>query len=238
MKALVVDRPGEARIIDGERALAKEAEALLQGPPHRVLRHGPQHVPRAATRLSRYPRILGHEVAATIESVPANDLGLRPGMDVTLSPYTSCGICSSCRQGRVNACRFNQTLGVQRDGAMQEFLNMPLEKLYAAPLSLEELCLVEPLTVGCHAVARGQVTRRRYCRRSTVAAASASVQSARLRSAVRPSVAIDLDDDKLEIARKAGAKHLFTPARRCARAVAGDHRRRRTCRDHRGHRPS
>ena len=53
--------------------------------------------------------------------------------------------------------RFNQTLGVQRDGALTEFIVMPPEKLYAAKLTTKELCLVEPLTVGFHAVSRGRV---------------------------------------------------------------------------------
>ena len=42
--------------------------------------------------LVTYPRIPGHEVAATLERVPANDLGLVEGMDVTMSPYTNCGM--------------------------------------------------------------------------------------------------------------------------------------------------
>src|SRR5438309_3719901 len=157
MKALVVDRPGQARITEVDDQLPAAGEASL-----RVRRIGFCDTD-LSTQLGKkplvsYPRVLGHEVAATIESVPLNDRGLAPGMDVTLSPYTSCGACPSCRKGRVNACRDNQTLGVQRDGAMRERINMPIEKLYTAPLSPEELCLVEPLTVGCHAVARGNIT--------------------------------------------------------------------------------
>ncbi len=82
------------------------------------------------------------------------------GTQVTVSPYTSCGRCAACRRGRVNACQFNETFGVQRDGAMTEFLRVPEGKLYPAGLSLKELCIVEPLTVGVHAVARGRVTAR------------------------------------------------------------------------------
>ena len=41
---------------------------------------------------------------------------------------------------------------------MTEYIALPPEKLYPANLSLNELCLVEPLTVGFHAVARGRVT--------------------------------------------------------------------------------
>ncbi len=211
MRALVIDRPGEARVVEMERPAADPLEATM-----RIRRVG-----LCGTDLSTYlgknplvtyPRIPGHEVAATLEHVPANDLGLVAGMDVTLSPYTSCGKCSSCRQGHFNACRYNQTLGVQRDGALMDFFAMPLEKLYAAPLPVEELCLVEPLTVGCHAVARGQVGAA-----DTVAiygcggvglgaVAAAAFRDARV-------IAIDIDDKKLAIAKHAGARDVINSSR-------------------------
>lgn len=207
MRALVIDQPGEARVIEIKPPAADPLEATM-----RIRRVG-----LCGTDLSTflgknplvtYPRIPGHEVAATLERVPTNDLGLAEGMNVTMSPYTSCGKCTACRQGRFNACRFNETLGVQRNGALMDHLNMPLAKLYAAPLSIEELCLVEPLTVGCHAVARGRVTAA-----DTVAiygcggVGLGAVAAAAFRGACV--IAIDLDDKKLAIAAGAGARHLI-----------------------------
>src|ERR1035441_2264420 len=102
MRALVIDRPGEARVIDMQRPATDPLEATM-----RIRRIG-----LCGTDLSTflgknplvtYPRIPGHEIAATLERVPANDLGLAEGMNVTMSPYTSCGKCTACRQGRVNA---------------------------------------------------------------------------------------------------------------------------------------
>ena len=211
MKALVIDRPGEARVVDMERPAADPLEATM-----RIRRIG-----LCGTDLSTflgknplvtYPRIPGHEVAATLERVPVNELGLVEGMDVTMSPYTSCGKCASCRQGRVNACRHNETLGVQRDGALLNHFSMPLAKLYAAPLPIEELCLVEPLTVGCHAVSRGRVAAS-----DTVAifgcggVGLGAVSAAAFRGA--NVIAIDVDDKKLAIARKAGARHGINSTR-------------------------
>jgi threonine dehydrogenase-like Zn-dependent dehydrogenase len=46
---------------------------------------------------------------------------------------------------------------VQRDGALTQFIVMPREKLFPARLTREELCFVEPLTIGFHAVTRGRV---------------------------------------------------------------------------------
>lgn len=164
---------------------------------------------RGLNPLMSYPRIPGHEVSATI--VQGNS-ALPAGTDVALSPYTSCGQCASCRRGRPNACRFNQTLGVQRDGALTEFIAAPPEKLYPARLTPKELCLVEPLTVGFHAVARGQVTAN-----DTVAIMGCggvglgAVAAANSRGA--RTICIDVDDEKLQLAGLAGGAHSINSQR-------------------------
>jgi threonine dehydrogenase-like Zn-dependent dehydrogenase len=164
---------------------------------------------RGRNPLVTYPRVLGHEIAATV--VQGTD-ELVPGTRVTVSPYTSCGKCSSCRRGRENACRYNETFGVQRDGAITELLSVPAAKVYPSKLPLKTLCLVEPLTVGFHAVARGHVTTDDVvavfgCGGIGLGAiAGAAFRNAR-------TVAIDLDDAKLEVARKAGATDLINSAK-------------------------
>lgn len=105
-----------------------------------------------------YPRIPGHEISATVEELGSGVEGLYVGEAVTAIPYTSCGECSSCRKGRPNACKYNQTLGVQREGAMTEFISLPREKVLPLKgLDQTSLALVEPLTVGFHAISRGEV---------------------------------------------------------------------------------
>ncbi len=211
MQALVMKEPGIVAVESVPEPTPAPGEVLL-----RVRRVGlcgsDLNSYRGKNPLIAYPRILGHEVAATlVDDVPGRD-DLRAGTDVTLSPYTSCGTCASCRRGRPNACQFNQTLGVQRDGALTEFIAQPPEKLYPAKLSLKELCLVEPLTVGFHAVARGRVTGE-----ETVAIIGCggvglgSVAAAGFLGA--RTIAIDVDDAKLEVARKAGASEVINTAR-------------------------
>ena len=165
---------------------------------------------RGLNPMVSYPRIPGHEIAATIDEVgPDVPAEWSVGTQVTLSPYTNCGTCSSCRIGRYNCCRNNETFGVQRDGAATEFLVVPWEKLLtSASLSLRELALVEPLTVGGHAIDRAQVTDE-----DTVlvlgcgAIGLGAVAGAAFRDATV--VAVDIDDDKLALARKAGATHTI-----------------------------
>ncbi|HYP08094.1 MAG TPA: zinc-binding alcohol dehydrogenase family protein [Bryobacteraceae bacterium] len=169
---------------------------------------------RGANPMVTYPRIPGHEIAATIEEVGAGvPSHLKAGMSVTLSPYTNCGACASCRRGRPNACESNQTLGVQRDGAMTDYFVAPYTKIFEAPgLSLRELSVVEPLSVGFHASARGRVTATDTvlvlgC--GTVglgAIAAAAFAGARV-------IACDLDDTKLGLASEAGAAHTIHSGR-------------------------
>jgi 2-desacetyl-2-hydroxyethyl bacteriochlorophyllide A dehydrogenase len=164
---------------------------------------------RGKNPLVTYPRVLGHEIAATVVEGTPN---VPAGTHVTVSPYTACGVCASCRRGRFNACRNNQTFGVQRDGALTEYITVPEEKVYPSHLSLKELCLVEPLTVGVHAVSRGRVTAE-----DTVAifgcggVGLGAIAGAGFRGA--RTIAIDLDDTKLETARTAGATDLIHSGR-------------------------
>ena len=199
-----MEGPGVAAVAEVPDVLVKAGEALL-----RVKMVGMCGTDlstfRGRNAMVTFPRVPGHEVAAEVVE-GGGDLVV--GTMVTLSPYTSCGVCASCRSGRVNACQHNETMGVQRDGAMTEYISVPREKLYAANLTVKELCLVEPLTVGFHASARGRVKAE-----DTVAVFGCggvglgAIASAAFRGA--ETIAIDMDDAKLEIARKAGAKHLI-----------------------------
>jgi 2-desacetyl-2-hydroxyethyl bacteriochlorophyllide A dehydrogenase len=161
---------------------------------------------RGLNPLVSYPRVPGHELAGVIDAVgPDAADALVPGTQVLVVPYTSCGECSACRRGRSNACRNNQTLGVQRDGGLAEEVVVPVTKLLTSrQLSLREMVLVEPLSVGWHAARRGRAAAG-----DTVvvfgcgmvglgAIASAAAAGSRV-------VAVDVDDGKLGIARAAGA---------------------------------
>lgn len=154
--------------------------------------------------------IPGHEVGAVIEAVgPGVPDTLRPGMQVTVNPYTNCGHCASCRNGRVNACQHNETLGVQRDGAMRELMILPWQKIIPAEgLSPQTCALIEPMSVGFHAVSRAQVTDI-----DTVMVIGCGMVGlgAIVRSVLRGAtvIAADLDDEKLALARQLGAQYTI-----------------------------
>jgi len=204
MKALLIRQPFEVKVEDVADVVVQKDEVLLK--VRMVGLCGSDlNSYRGKNPLVAYPRILGHEIAATIvEGSPS----LQSGSTVTLSPYTACGRCPSCKRRRPNACQFNETLGVQRDGAACEYIAVPAAKLYPANLTVKEICLVEPLTVGFHAVARGQVTSEDIV--AVIGCGGVglgSVAASGFRNA--KTIAIDVDDAKLQIAVKAGASHAI-----------------------------
>jgi len=211
MRALIIKKPGEAAVESIAEPQLEQGKVLL-----RVRMVGlcgsDLNSYRGRNPMVQFPRIPGHEIAATVVQGISSSPEFAAGVNVTISPYTNCGHCASCMRGRPNACLFNETLGVQRDGALTEYLTMPPEKLYAAALTIKELCLVEPLTVGFHAVSRGRVTAADNvavfgCGGVGLGAIAAS------HFAGATTIAIDVDDHKLQIARNCGAVHVVNSSR-------------------------
>ena len=209
MRAIQITSPGKLQIVSRAEPEAGKGEVLLKI-KYVGFCGSDLNTYSGKNPMVSYPRIPGHEISAVIQStgeeVPPN---FKPGQAVTVVPYTNCGQCSSCRSGRLNACRYNQTLGVQRDGAMQEFITVPWQKIITDDyLSGKELAMVEPLTVGFHAVDRGRVTDV-----DTVLVFGCGMigSGAIIRAALRGAkvIAVDIDDHKLEIASKIGAQYVI-----------------------------
>jgi 2-desacetyl-2-hydroxyethyl bacteriochlorophyllide A dehydrogenase len=104
-----------------------------------------------------YPRVMGHELAGEVAEADA-DSGLAVGELVTINPYLACGICVACRKGKPNCCVSISVLGVHTDGGMCEYLSVPEGAVIpAGTLTADQAAMVEFLSVGAHAVRRGEV---------------------------------------------------------------------------------
>jgi 2-desacetyl-2-hydroxyethyl bacteriochlorophyllide A dehydrogenase len=205
MKAVCISTPEKITLIEVPKPELKSGEVLLKI----------NYVGFCGSDLSsflgknplvKYPVIPGHEIGAIVEEISEGvPQAIQKGMPCTANPYTSCGSCSSCRNGRTNACQFNQTFGVQRDGAMQEYVAVPWQKvLVDAKLSSLDFALVEPMSVGFHAVSRAEVTDLDFV---LVIGCGMIGVGAIVRSALRGAkvIAMDIDDEKLALASQLGA---------------------------------
>lgn len=163
MKAVQIVNPFEMKVVELEKPVAGTGEVLVRikyvgfcgSDLNTFLGRNP---------MVKLPVIPGHEVGAVIEEIGADvPAGFEKGMNVTLNPYTNCGKCASCRNGRVNACEHNETLGVQRNGVMCEYAVLPWTKIIpAGDISSRDCALIEPMSVGFHAVSRARVIDNEY----------------------------------------------------------------------------
>ena len=210
MKAIQISHSQKLNIIDIERPQAPAAGEVLLKLCYVGFCGSDINTFMGRNGMALNPVIPGHEVGAVIEAVGEGvPDGLKPGMVVTVNPYTNCGKCASCRNGRVNACQHNETLGVQRNGAMREMIALPWEKVVPAGLLTPKVCaLVEPMSVGFHAVSRAQVTDIDVV---VVIGCGMVGMGAVVRSALRGAtvVAADIDDSKLALARQMGASYTI-----------------------------
>lgn len=209
MKAVQIVNPSEMRVVELDKPVVGAGEVLVRikyvgfcgSDLNTFLGRNP---------MVKLPVIPGHEVGAVIEEI-GNDVptGFEVGMNVTLNPYTNCGKCASCRNGRVNACEHNETLGVQRNGVMCEYAVLPWTKIIpAGTISPRDCALIEPMSVGFHAVSRAQVIDNEYV---MVIGCGMIGVGAIVRAALRGAtvIAVDIDDEKLKLAKRIGASYVI-----------------------------
>ena len=139
--------------------MRKDGEALLKVSRVGICGTG-LHAYSGNQAFFKYPRILGHELAAEILEIEENKQGLKTGDQVVIMPYVSCGICVACRNGKTNCCANINVLGVHVDGGMQEVISVRTDLLIPANhLSLNEMAIIEPLAIGAHAIRRANIQK-------------------------------------------------------------------------------
>jgi threonine dehydrogenase-like Zn-dependent dehydrogenase len=156
---------------------------------------------------SGFPRIQGHEVAATVEAVgPGCREEIETGQTVALYPLTACGHCYPCRIGRGNVCVNFRLIGIHEDGGLQERLCIADTQLHPiAVTSPAVAALVEPVSIAMRAVHRGRVADGEHV---VVLGAGPIGQSLLVAAQDRGAAVLVVDplEGRLETARALGAE--------------------------------
>ncbi|ROR29290.1 L-iditol 2-dehydrogenase [Mobilisporobacter senegalensis] len=104
--------------------------------------------------------ILGHECAGTIVEVGSLVDTLKIGDKVALEPGCTCGQCEFCKSGKYNLCPDVEFLATPPyHGSLMDYIAFPANMCFKLPdnITTKEGALVEPLAVGLHAAAQGEV---------------------------------------------------------------------------------
>ena len=164
------------------------------------------------------PIVMGHEASGVIAEAGKNVTGFVPGDRVTFDSTIYCGNCFFCRSGNINLCDNRRVLGVSCDeyrhhGAYADYVAVPSHILYRLPegLGFEQAALVEPLSVALHAVRLSSVSLND----TAVVVGSGMIGLLILQvlraSGCRNVVAVDIDQNKLELSEKLGAVQCLNP---------------------------
>jgi len=200
MKAVVCQEPNELTVEEIDRPAAAPHEALVS--IRRVGVCGTDlHAFKGKQPFFTYPRILGHELAGEIESIPDGNHGLKKGDPVAVVPYIECGRCIACRAGRTNCCVNLNVLGVHSEGGLCEYLPVPADHLVrAAGLDWDQMALVECLAIGAHAVRRANIQAGENALIIGVGPIGlGALQMARVAGA--RTIAMDISESRLEFCR-------------------------------------
>lgn len=214
MHAAVLHAPGDLRY--------EVVPAPRPRPGHAVVRvtaagHCGSDLPRIMiTGTYAFPTTPGHEfagcVAAVAEDVDKSWLSRR----VAVIPLIPCRQCAYCRTGWAYLCQQYDFLGSRSDGGFAEYARAPVENLVPLPDEIddEEGAALEPVAVALHGVRRagGVIPGADVLVLGVGPIGAFALQWARLLGAGRV-LAVDVDDEKLQVARLLGADLTVNPAR-------------------------
>lgn len=220
MRAAVLHAPGDLRVEEvpvpeigpGEVLVRVMAAGICGSDIGRVM----------VTGTYSFPTIPGHEFAGEVAAIGDGVAGLAVGDNVAVAPLMPCGRCEWCRAGKFSLCDDYDFMGSRSDGAFAEFLRAPARNVLKVPdgVTFEAAATIEPAAIILHGI---QKLNLRLGDAVAVVGCGAlgyfALQFAKL-SGAQPLIAIDVDDEKLALARKVGADICVNPARDDAVAAA------------------
>ena len=210
MKAIKLAEPWKVSCVDIEKPVPKPGEALIK-----VVAAGICGSDIGAFRgtngLVSYPRVIGHELAGIVESIPENNKnGIKVGDRVVVDPYLYCGHCYPCRIGRPNCCTDLKVLGVHVDGGMAEYYCHPADMLIKIPegMSWEQAAMAEPLTISLHGIHRGGLQAGEYC--AIIGAGPIGLVAGMVAQAYGAhAILLDLVQERLDFAKSLGIEYVI-----------------------------
>lgn len=211
MKAVQFPLPGKGVLIDLDEPIVEKGQALIQVKSAGICGSDIGAF-RGSNPLVSYPRVIGHEIAGEVVSIPENKKGIRVGDRVIVDPYLYCGHCYPCSIGRTNCCTSLNVLGVHVDGGMAERFAHPADMLVKVPddMPWDIIPIAEPLTIALHGLHRAKLTKGEHVVISGAGPIGLLAAMAALDMGAVP-IMIDPVEERLEKAKSLGVAYTINP---------------------------
>lgn len=167
--------------------------------------------------VGKLPIILGHEISGTISEVGERVEGIEEGDRVCIHYVISCGKCLFCKTGRENFCEKYQMIGKDVDGGLAEYILVPASNVLNLPKSIP---FEQGAIMGCavstafHALKRGRVSSGDVI--VIYGIGGLGFHAIKLADKIFDAgtiIAVDVSDEKLNLAKKFGADEVINAAK-------------------------
>jgi len=173
-----------------------------------------------AQRTIEVPTTIGHECAGEVHAVGSHVAGFKPGDRVSLEGHVTCGYCRNCRAGRRHLCRNSEGLGVNRHGCFAEYVSLPAANVFrlAPDIPDDVAAFLDPLGNAVHSALSFDLVGEDVL--ITGAGPVGLMAAAVVRHAgARYVVIADVNEYRLDIARKMGVSYAVNPREKSIREV-------------------
>lgn len=210
MKSVVIHAEGSVRVEERPIPQIQSANDVLV----RIVCSGlcGSDIPRIFAKGAHYyPITLGHEFSGYVVACGTSVNDLKPGDAVACVPLLPCFSCPECTKGYYSLCKNYQFVGSRSEGGNAEYIVVKRANVFRLPeaMAIEDGAFIEPITVGLHAfhLAAG-------CEGKNVIIVGAGTigllaMQCALALGAKSVSAIDINDDKLALAKHLGATEVF-----------------------------
>lgn len=210
MRAAVLYQPGDIRLEEVPNPVVSSGHVIV-----RVASVGVcgSDLPRMLIKgAHKMPLICGHEFCGRITEIGDGVKDFELGELVAIPPMMPCYKCDQCLGGNFSRCRDYDYFGSRRDGAYTEFVSVPVSNLLKTPQGIDPraVAMTDPASIALHAIwkAGGISIGKRGGVIGCGPIGLFAIQWLKLMGASEV-VAIDVSKRKLDLAREAGATHVF-----------------------------
>lgn len=223
MKAVFVSEPGKLEIIEKEIPQIKTSTQVLVKITAAGICGSDIHIFHGTHAYATYPRIIGHEGCGIVEKTGADVSGLKAGDPVIIEPIYGCGTCYACRNGRYNCCPDIVVAGVHADGVMEEYMVVESRQLYPYDpvLTPVQAATAEPYTIGAQANAQAGTKVGDLV--LVIGAGPIGMIICDIAKSRGATVIVsEINEARLEIAKKFGARYTINPQKQDLREAVMD----------------